>query len=262
MPSSRLDEIVANKRMEVEERKLLRSTNEIKGQAVPAQKRFLKAIREDGVRLVAEIKPKSPSAGVLRREISLDSILCAYDKYAAAISVLTDEKYFGGSLDLLEQVSLKSSRPALCKDFVIDPHQCFEARINGAEAVLLIVKILDPARLTELYETIMRLGMTAVVEVQTEDEMELALSLRPEVVLINNRDLGTFEIDLATTARLASQVPQDVTLISASGIESKADIDRLGSYCRVFLIGSALMKADSIEGKLAELAGCPALKES
>jgi indole-3-glycerol phosphate synthase len=258
MPSSRLDEIVANKRIELGEREKARPLDEWKDKVVPADGRFLKALKEKKRgNLIAEIKPKSPSAGTLKQELQLDQVLSAYDKYANAISVLTDEKYFGGSLSLLETVSQQSARPTLCKDFIISRYQCFEARYFKAQAVLLIVKILEQAQLGELYETITKLGMTAVVEVQTPAEMEIGLSVKPELILINNRNLTTFETDLATTEKLAPMVPPDVVLVSASGIENRGDIDRLSDHCNAFLIGSSLMRADDIAGKLAELAGVP-----
>ena len=177
MAKSRLEEIVENKKFEVEQRKKSCSASDVASRALarPASKLFLKAINQcDKLNLIAEIKPKSPSAGVLRSEVSLDDVLAAYDAYASAISVLTDEKYFGGSFSLLEQVSQQSKLPTLCKDFIIDPHQCYEARLAGAQALLLIVKILQPEQLAHLHEIAEELGMSAVVEVQTEAEMAMA----------------------------------------------------------------------------------------
>ncbi|HEY9718261.1 MAG TPA: indole-3-glycerol phosphate synthase TrpC, partial [Trichormus sp.] len=223
MPNSRLDEIVENKRLEVAARKKLRSTNDLEKDAVRAGGRFLQSLQsgdQNTPRLITEIKPKSPSAGVLKEHLSLDSVLESYNKHAAAISVLTDQKYFGGSLSLLHEVSARSSVPTLCKDFIIDRHQCFEARINGAEAVLLIVKILAAQQLQELHAAIRQLGMIPVVEVQTETELEAATALNPQVILINNRNLTTFEVDLATTEMLAPHVPPSALAVSASGIES------------------------------------------
>jgi indole-3-glycerol phosphate synthase len=255
MPASRLDEIVKNKREEVALRIEQCPTNKLAKRAVPANGAFLKAINKLGrVNLITEIKPKSPSAGVLKEHLALDSVLSAYNKHAAAISVLTDEKYFGGSLKLLEEVAKKSPLPVLCKDFIIDAHQCYEARVYGAQAVLLIAKILPAKQLLELHRLITVLGMTPVVEVQTAEEMAAARAIEPVAVLINNRDLATFHVDLDTTARLASLVPPNAVLISASGIEGREDVNRLSKYCNTFLVGSSLMRADDIEAKLAELA--------
>ena len=206
MAGSRLDEIVENKQLEVAQRRKVRATQYLEELVLPAQGRFLRAIANHkgaNLNLIAEVKPKSPSLGVLRSELSLDAVIAAYDKYAAGISVLTDQKYFGGSLELLQQTAARSSRPLLCKDFIIDRHQCFEARLCGAEAVLLIVKILTPAFARVASNNTEPLAMTAVVEVQTEEEMASALVLEPSIVLVNNRNLQTFAIDLNTTARLA-----------------------------------------------------------
>jgi indole-3-glycerol phosphate synthase len=255
MQSSRLDEIVDNSYREVAERKQKVTLATLERKATRTTGKFLAAISDRAkISLIAEIKPKSPSAGVLQTNFSLDSVLDAYNKHASAISVLTDEKYFGGSLDLLRETSRNSQLPTLCKDFILDTYQCFEARTYGADAVLLIVKILAPSQLANLYETIESLGMTPIVEVQTEKEMDLALALKPSVVLINNRNLNTFETDLKTTGRLSIYVPSDTILISASGIESRADIELLSRYVSTFLIGSSLMRAPNIGDKLVELA--------
>jgi indole-3-glycerol phosphate synthase len=252
MPS-KLDEIVENKRHEVAERKRVSSVDSLVPLAQAGDGRFLAALQEKGPNLITEIKPKSPSAGVLRAEVSLEQILAAYNKYAAAISVLTDKKYFDGSLELLAEVAAKSSLPTLCKDFIIDPLQCYEARIARAQAVLLIVKILDDASLKTLYDTVQSLGMTAVVEVQTEEEMRRARDINAQCVLINNRNLSTFEIDLATTERLVPFAPAKAVVISASGIQTRHDIERILPFCSNFLIGSSLMQADDIGAKLGEL---------
>jgi indole-3-glycerol phosphate synthase len=143
--------------------------------------------------------------------------------------------------------------PTLCKDFVIDPYQCFEARLAGAQAVLLIVKILDDPLLDELYKIIVALGMTAVVEVQSENELSRALALQPQVILINNRNLETFAIDFQTTKTLAPKISKEVITISASGISHARDIEELLPYCSNFLIGSSLMVAADLSEKLREL---------
>ena len=205
------------------------------------------------VNLICELKPKSPSAGILRADVNVDEIISIYSRFAKAISVLTDQKYFGGSIELLAQVSAQSSLPTLCKDFIVDPYQCFEARLAGAQAVLLIVKILSDGELESLYSAIKQLGMVAVVEIQNEQELSRALNLKPEVVLINNRNLDTFVIDLKTTELLSPMIPSGTTIISASGIAAKKDIASLLPFCNSFLIGSALMQSQDIAGFLNEL---------
>lgn len=250
-----LDEIVKNKRQEIALRKSAKPLSSLSSVAERVGNSFCDAMKRDGVNLIAELKPRSPSAGVLNKSLDIENYLSNYNKYASAISVLTDEKYFGGNLDLLRKVAAGSLRPLLCKDFIVDPYQCYEAKAGGAQAVLLIVKILDDDALVQLSDVIQQLDMTPVMEVQDIDELERALKLAPSVILINNRNLTTFTIDLFTTSKLAPQVPNYVLTISASGIESRADIEFLLPYTTNFLIGSALMKADDPGATLRALLG-------
>jgi indole-3-glycerol phosphate synthase/phosphoribosylanthranilate isomerase len=250
MPST-LREIVENKLREVELRK-----QQPAGLAPEcARGSFLPALRLPGIRIIAEIKPKSPSAGTLNASVDIDAVARSYSRYAAAVSVLTDEKYFGGSFDALTRVSSLASVPTLCKDFILDAVQVDDARRAGAEAVLLIAKILKPQQLFDLHRKIESLNMVPVVEVQNEDELATALAVAPKCILINNRNLETFETDLRTTENLAPLVPGDATVISASGIESRSDIDRLSEFTNVFLIGSSLMRSEHLDLKLRQLSG-------
>lgn len=251
MPGSLVD-IVENKKTELSSRMRTRDLESFRHKVRKANFEFSSALRQSGVNLICELKPKSPSAGVLRSNVNVDDIIACYNRHARAISVLTDEKYFGGSLELLSEVVGKSHLPVLCKDFILTPYQCYEAREAGAAAVLLIVKILSDAQLRSLYECIKALGMDAVVEVQTPDEVERAKRVSPKIVMVNNRDLSTFEMDLGTTERLAGSIGRDTILISASGVLERSDIERLLPFCSNFLIGSALMKSDNMDGLLAE----------
>jgi indole-3-glycerol phosphate synthase len=248
-----LDEIVANKKEEIEQMKAALPLDQLREWAFPAQGRFLKAFKIPAIHLITEIKPKSPSAGVMREKLDLQSILRVYGKYATAISVLTDHKFFNGSFELLRQVSETSDLPLLCKDFVLDPYQCFRARAAGAEAVLLIAKIVDDSTLKVLHDTILALNMCPVVEVQNAQEVKRALVLSPKVILINNRNLQNFDVDLNTTEKIMKTIPADVLAISASGIEGKKDIEKLRAHCSNFLVGSSLMRAENLEDKLKEL---------
>jgi indole-3-glycerol phosphate synthase/phosphoribosylanthranilate isomerase len=252
--SNILNEIVSNKRAEIEQRKNQRTQQSIARKVTTGDGSFLRAIASpDEVHFICELKPKSPSAGVLQDKPDLNKIVAAYDRFASGISVLTDEKYFGGSLELLAQITRKSKRPTLCKDFIIDTYQCYEAREAGAQAALLIVKILDDRSLQLLHRELKQLKMTAVVEVQSTEELQRALKIQPDVILINNRNLETFEIDFATTEVLAPQIPAGIARISASGISESIDIERLQPFCPNFLIGSSLMAAPDLEEKLARL---------
>jgi indole-3-glycerol phosphate synthase len=250
-----LEEIVANKRLEVEKRKARVSSDVLHQQAVSrrTRTRLPEVLALPGVRLIAEIKPRSPSAGVLSADLDVGATAAAYARHASAISVLTDEKYFGGSMQVLQDVAATAPCPVLCKEFVIDPVQVFDACLAGAEAILLIVKILDEQTLAHLAECAREVGLCAVVEVQNEKELDMALTVTPQVILINNRDLATYEIDLMTTKRLAARVPSGMPVISASGIESRSDVETLLPYTNKFLVGSALMRATDVESKLREL---------
>lgn len=257
MPDSTsvLAEIIAHKREEIAVRKSATSIAEMERSVEPGTGNFLKSLTGVGLRLITELKPASPSAGVLKQQPDIKSILSSYNKYAAAISVLTDMRYFGGSLTLLADVVHYTRLPVLCKDFILDVFQIYEARLKGAEAILLIVKALDDERLAHLHSITLELGMTPVIEIQNEKELHRALDVTPEVILINNRDLDNLEIDLTTTERLAPLVPDWICTVSASGIENRQDIDRLLPFCSRFLIGSVLMKANDLDAKLKELVG-------
>lgn len=262
-----LDAIVANKRLEVAARRQQLSLETLQAQAKPVQGfPFEAALRQaKPVHLITEIKPSSPSVGVLQAELNLDGVLAAYNAQASAISILTDEKYFGGNMARLAAVSQQSPHPTLCKDFILEEYPVYEARLAGATAVLLIVKILDDATLSRLHMCIRDLGMTPVVEVQNDNELQRALAVGANVLLINNRDLSSFAISLDTTHDLVKQLKASVSseafankiVISASGIASRADVEYLLPSAHCFLIGSSLMKQplDKLPSLLAELAG-------
>ncbi len=255
-----LDEIAAHKRLEVAARKQVRPLETFREKCLPAKSGLLETAFRNavgGTKLMLEIKPSSPSAGVLTAALDLDSVLTAYAQAGVAVSVLTDEKYFGGSLDLLSQVVQQTALPVLRKDFILDAYQIYEAREAGASAILLIVKMLDDIALSELTALSRQLGMTPLIEIQDEEELQRALAVSPPILLINNRDLQSLAIDLQTTVRLSSKIPAGILKVSASGIGSRADIERLQPYCDGFLIGSVLMKQplDQLSAKLRELCG-------
>lgn len=251
-----LDHIVAHKQAELvlrkQERPLASLIDQV--QSIPPNP-LEQAIQQSkrSIACILEIKPASPSAGVLNTEFDPISVANLYEKYGVGISVLTDAKYFGGSLNLLQQVNHAVSIPTLCKDFVIDPYQVYEARFAGAKAVLLIVKSLADNQLLELTCLIRSLGMTPLIEIQNEEELERSLPVEPSILLINNRDLQTLKIDLATTEKLAPRIPEGVLKVSASGIQDRADIDRIKPYCDGFLIGSVLMREGTLEGMMRRL---------
>lgn len=201
--------------------------------------------------LIAEVKAKSPSEGVIAKTFDPVSQAQAYVAGgSAAISVLTDEKYFGGSFDILKKIRAMTDTPLLCKEFVIDSVQVEMARACGADMVLLIVKILDDATLLSLKSYIEDLGMLAVIEVQNQQELDRALKINPEILLINNRNLTSFDVDMDTTARLLENIPQEVTVIAASGIQYPSEIKDFSTRVDGFLIGTSLMRSKDPEAFL------------
>jgi len=252
-----LDEILAHKRREL---KRLRETPlvELKRQAeqAPDPPSFYDALAGPGVAVIAEIKRRSPSRGVLREALDPEALARAFSRGGArAISCLTDERYFGGSLELLRRVAQASRLPVLRKDFIIDERQVLEARAWGAAAVLLIVAALSAEELRELLRLAREWGVDALVEAHTADEARLARDLGARIVGINNRDLRTFSVSLETTERVLAEVDLGGCLVvSESGIHDAADVDKLGRLgIDAVLVGEALMRAEDPEAKLREL---------
>lgn len=226
----------------------------------PPARDFAAALRGRGVRVIAEIKRASPSRGALNLDVQPAELALTYaEAGAAAISVLTEPHYFKGALEDLQQVrsSLDEAGqavPLLRKDFIIDPYQLLEARLAGADAVLLITAALPGEALHQLYYQALEIGLTPLVEVHDEEELQRALEVRPKVVGINNRNLRTFQVDLMTTFRLRPRIPEDVVVVSESGIHSPADIRRLAeSGVQAVLVGEALVTAPDPKAVLQEL---------
>lgn len=260
LTDSILDRIVATKRGEVA-RALPRLSEyrDIARQADPPRG-FAAALRHPSeVRLLAEIKRRSPSAGDIRPGADPVEVARAYVQGgAAALSVLTDREYFGGDLHFLRAVRGAVPVPVIRKDFLIDPVQVWEARAAGADAVLLIVRILDQPRLAELHALATELGMDALVEAHTAEELDRALEAGATLVGVNNRDLDTFVTDLELCVRLAPRVPPHVTYVGESGIRAAADVDRLGAAgVDAILVGESLMRQPDLRAAAAALAGRP-----
>jgi indole-3-glycerol phosphate synthase len=206
---------------------------------------------------VAELKPRSPSRGAIRPDFDPVGCAKAYaDAGAAALSVLTDARYFGGELGLLDAVRRAVDLPLLRKDFLIDPYQVDEARAHGADAVLLIVAALDAAGLRALRERALEHGLDALVEVHDERELDAALGAGADLLGINNRDLRSFEVDLGVTERLAPRVPEGVVIVAESGILSGEDVHRLeAAGAHAVLVGEALMREPDVGLALRRLRG-------
>lgn len=252
-----LDDIVRDKRAELERAKATVPLAELQQRPLfrTARHGFRVALAARRRAVIAEVKKASPSRGIIRADFDPVAIACDYaDNGAAAISVLTEARYFQGHLDHLAAIRRAVAVPLLRKDFLFDAYQLYEARAFGADAVLLIVAILSDALLQELLWLAEELNLTALVEVHDRAELERALRASARLLGINNRDLRTFHTTLATTERLMPAVPPDGLVVAESGIENVADIERLERVgVRAFLIGESLMRAPDPGARLREL---------
>ncbi len=252
--TSRLDEILAQKRIDVAARKAARP-HVGEGPARPAHVFRTALSRNPGARFILEAKRASPSQGSLRPALDAATVAAAYVGVSDAISVVTDGPFFGGSLEFLAELraAVHQRTPLLCKDFVVDPYQIAEARAYGADAVLLMLSVLDDETARACLGEAARLGMDALVEVHDEVELARALLLPAPILGINNRDFRDLSVNLAVTERLAPRVPRDRILVSESGVATHADVMRLGPHVDGFLVGSALMKSVDLRAAARQL---------
>ena len=256
-----LSQIIDQKRERVEAAKRLVSPGRVRREAFAKRAdadshAFRRALQRDGINVIAEFKRRSPSKGVIRADADLPSIVRSYEAGGAvALSVLTEEDYFDGSLNDLRAAKEAVSLPILRKDFVFDEYQVYESAAAGADAVLLIVAALDDRQLESLRRLAEdELGIDALVEVHDAQEMDRAAGCGATLVGVNNRDLRTFEVSLETSLRLARVAPGDALLVSESGLQSGADLRRLKEEgFQGFLIGESLMRADDPETALRSL---------
>jgi indole-3-glycerol phosphate synthase len=256
-----LEQIVARKRVRLEEVKRRFPLDQLLSElpTVIGGGRFNSALRQDAINIIAEIKRRSPSSGVIRENFDPVSIALNYTANgAAAISCLTEEDFFGGSLDYLRRARDVAPLPVLRKDFIFDEYQVYEAAHAGADAILLIAAILDGPLLNDLLKVAYSLGLDALVEVHDRVDIEKALCYDVRTLGVNNRNLRTLETTLQTSFNLASELPKEITLVSESGIRTREDIERLrAAGFHAFLIGEELMRAED-EGKaLKELLAGP-----
>lgn len=260
MSHSILDEIVASKHREVAAGRLRLPLDEMEHQAAeaPPVRDFLAAIAGPGpIQLIAEVKKASPSAKVIREDFEPIAIARAYQSHGAAcLSVLTDVPYFQGHLSYLARIRAAVAVPLLRKDFLIDEYQVVEARLAGADAILLIAEILDDRQLVALRERAERLGMTSLVEFHDEANLSRVLDSGATLVGINNRDLNRFVTDLDQTFRLVDKIPDHVTVVSESGIRARRDVERLqAAGVSAILVGETLMRAPDIGLAVEQLLG-------
>jgi len=255
-----LDDIVARKRLTVDELKRIHSVSDLQRTAAlaPPPRDFFRALQDGGEpAIIAEIKKASPSAGVIRPDLDVAAIVASYEKGgAAAISVITEEAFFLGKPEYLRQARDAGRLPVLCKDFIVDPIQVHVARAAGADALLLVAAVLDQDLLVSLMKEAHALGMACLVEVHDEDELARVLATDARIIGINNRNLRTFEVKLETTLRLRPLVPADRLVVSESGIRERADLVSLAALgVDAVLVGTSLMRATDPGEKLKELTG-------
>lgn len=256
-----LDKILAEKKIEVAERSSAMPLRELRSRisdAPPVLDFARRLVRNSaGIpAVIAEVKKASPSKGVIRPDFDPEAIARAYEAAgASAISVLTDEKFFQGSLAYLRRVKRTVSLPVLRKDFIIDDYQVYEARAAGADAILLIVAALERDALANLMNRATEIGLHCLVEVHDAAEMQVAIDVCAPIIGINNRNLQTFEVSLDTTGELLPMIPR-AKKVSESGIFTRDDMTRLGAMgVDAVLIGEAFMREQDIEAKLRELIG-------
>lgn len=256
-----LERILARKREEVAERKLAVSLSELQARCQEQEpcRGFAAAvsyqIRHKRPAVIAEIKKASPSKGIIRKNFDPAAIAASYAEHGATcLSVLTDQDFFQGHDNFLQEARDACVLPVIRKDFMIDPYQIIESRALGADCVLLIVAALSPAQLQELFATAKEAGLDVLLEVHNSAELTQALALKPDLIGVNNRDLHTFKTSLNVTYRLLDEIPEDVSVITESGILARTDVEEMLSHgVYGFLVGESFMRATDPGQKLQEL---------
>ncbi|MGL2561740.1 bifunctional indole-3-glycerol-phosphate synthase TrpC/phosphoribosylanthranilate isomerase TrpF [Helicobacter pylori] len=243
MPSV-LENILKDKLLEVS---ALKKNHALPINIAPSDRDFKKALLEKRTSFILECKKASPSKGLIRKDFDLLEITKTYEKFASCVSVLADSKYFLGSYENIKIVSQHSTKPILCKDFIIDAFQIKLARVMGANAVLLMLSVLDDKNYLELFNLAKSLNMSVLTEVSNQQEIKRLLKLQYDIIGINNRDLHTLKTDIFHTLKLRPLLPKDALIISESGIYSHAQIKALASYVNGFLVGSSLMKEKNLK---------------
>jgi indole-3-glycerol phosphate synthase len=255
-----LEQIVRTSQIDLESRKSSRPFEQIHQKAMEQNLPLdlTGVLRSSNIQLIAEVKKASPSKGVIRNDFNPVDIAKIYaDNGAAAISILTEVAHFQGSLDYLNNIDKalnQRSQPLIRKDFVFDPYQVFETRALGADALLLIVAILDPVKLQVLLELSHQLHLSCLVETHNKEEVEVAVASGAKIIGINNRDLDTFYVDITTTQKLRSLIPPDRIVVSESGIKTRGDIENMKSWgVDAVLVGETLMASQDIAFRMKEL---------
>jgi indole-3-glycerol phosphate synthase len=257
-----LHEIVSKKKQRLRDVQASVPLRELKSKITDVQnpRDFRTAVKrslDENIKLIAEIKKASPSKGIIREKFDHISIAQIYDKkHVHAVSVLTEEDFFMGSLSFLPEVKKITSKPVLRKDFIVDEYQIYETRVNSADAILLIAAILEKNQAAEYLNLAGELGLSVLFEVHDYKELEMALLIACDIIGINNRNLKTLQIDLNTTFTLMREIPTGKIVVSESGIKSRTDVQKLQNIgVDALLIGTSFMEAEDIGKKIDELTG-------
>ncbi|WP_346683410.1 indole-3-glycerol phosphate synthase TrpC [Anaerostipes butyraticus] len=253
-----LDEIVEKRKEQLQREMDNFPLEDMKEMALNSKNKnhgFKEALQKDGLSIIAEVKKASPSKGVIAEDFRPVETALAYEEAgAAAISCLTEEHYFKGGSKYFADIRAKVDLPMLRKDFIIDPYQIYEAKVLGADAVLLIAAILSEEKMKEFYELAKSLGLDCLAEVHNKEELKQTTACKCDIIGINNRNLKTFEVDLNTTSKLAPKIPYEAVLVSESGMMTKEDLLNVRKQgADGALIGEAFMRADNIQETMKEL---------
>lgn len=253
-----LDEIIEKRKLQLEKEKAINSLETMKMLAFAIEtptKSFKKALAFETLAVICEVKKASPSKGLIRKKFEPVEIAKEYETAGAnAISCLTEEYYFQGSSEYLKEIRKSVNIPILRKDFIFDEYQIYEARVMGADAILLIAGVLDTQKLIEFSRIAKSLGLDCLVEVHNKEELVFALEANAEIIGINNRNLKTFDVDLETTKRLSKLIPKGKIIVSESGIATNADMKSAKQFgANAVLIGETLMRSDSISNTIKQL---------
>ncbi|MFH1545937.1 MAG: indole-3-glycerol phosphate synthase TrpC [Patescibacteria group bacterium] len=252
-----LADILENKRAEIARAKAACPPETLREIIEPSTRDFRGALlggRDEILpKLIAELKRKSPSKKTICKNLDVEKIVKIYNRRAAAISILTDFKFFGGSLEDLCEANHASEIPILRKDFILDEYQLLEARQFGADAVLLIACILEIEEIEKLLAEAKKLGMDCLVEIHSNEDLEKVLKTSAEIIGINSRNLDSLEINLDTIFQLLPKIPTEKIIVAESGIKSREDLDKLSRKVDAVLVGTSILNSDNIEAKLLEL---------
>lgn len=246
-----LKKIIENKRKEIEARKKEFPLNRFKNRLNNSTKDFKKAISKNKLNLIAEFKRASPSKNIIGKEFDIKKIIEIYNRYADAISVLTDKKFFNSSLYDLKKISELTNLSVLRKDFIIDEYQIYESRFYDADAILLIASVLSNEQIKNFIEIAENYGMNCIVEIHNEEDLnKIKNAGNIKIIGINNRNLDTLQIDMNTTLSLANKIPKNKIIISESGISSKDYVEKIKGKVNAILVGSLFINSNDIENEI------------